>query len=339
MAAIRVPANLRQLATCPLRFSLRLQTQKRCAQVHDVRFLATKQPSQVILEKYRQKLDLKAKKEGLDSIDDLKSAYADRIEAQRKKDAVEYPIPEIPQAAGTPVSQPNRGPLPSQLQSDGGASTTEASPTLRGAATARGGKAAIQSLDEIVDVAKIKELPEKELTAVWRLRYADSPQKLCAVIPAASYKAMEAVARKTPQFVLPVPHEGQGAEIHILEWTFDAHSQTSTVLFTQLAEYKARGEFAQPHTTITHHLDLMNENGVVLMQGQTMPDRGVSPEHSKWLVLCLQRFYGAWVGAKAEGDAIGKHRAEERRKLVEWFGNGDSRFSVEKLLEEAERLD
>ncbi|KAG6002438.1 hypothetical protein E4U43_001119 [Claviceps pusilla] len=326
MAAIQIPATLRHLATCPLRFSARFQTQRRCAQVHDVRFLATKQPSQVVLEKYRQKLDLKAKKEGLSSIDDLKTAYADRIEAQRKKDAVEYPIPDIPQAAGTPVSQPNRGPLPSQLEPGGGGG-------------GGGGKAAIQSLDEIVDVAKIKELPEKELTAVWRLRHASSPQKLCAVIPAASYQAMEDVARQTPHFVLPVPHEGQGAEIHLLQWTFDAASRTSTVLFTQLAEYKARGEFAQPHTTVTHHLDLLNDKGVVLMQGQTMPERGVSLENAKWLVLCLQRFYGAWNGAMAEVDPIRNQRAAERRKLVEWFGTGDSRFSVEKLLEEAERLE
>ncbi|KAG5952740.1 hypothetical protein E4U53_000010 [Claviceps sorghi] len=339
MAAIRVPPTLRHLATCPLRFSARLQTQRRCAQVHPVRFLATKQPSQVVLEKYRRKLDLKAKKEGLASIDDLKSAYADRIEAQRKKDAVEYPIPDIPQAAGTPVCQPNRGPLPSQLDAAHGAPEAEASSVPRDTTTARRGKAAIQSLDEIVDVAKIKELPEKELTAVWRLRHANSPQKLCAVIPAASYRTMEDVARKTPHFVLPVPREGQGAEIHLLQWTFDAASKTSTVLFTQLAEYKARGEFAQPHTTVTHHLDLMDGNGVVLMQGQTMPDRGVSPEDVKWLVLCLQRFYGAWDGTKADVDEIRKQRAAERRRLVEWFGAGDARFSVEKLLEEAERLE
>jgi ATP synthase F1 complex assembly factor 1 len=31
-------------------------------------------------------------------------------------------------------------------------------------------------------------------------------------------------------------------------------------------------------------------------------------------------------------------RAEERRRLLEWFGKGDARFSVEKLLEEAERM-
>ncbi|KAF5138786.1 Protein ATP11, mitochondrial [Metarhizium anisopliae] len=326
MASVRIPA-LRHLATYPLRSAARLQTQRRWAQVHDVRFLVTKQPPQALLDKYREKLNQKAKDEGHGSIDDLKSAYADKIDAERIRDAIEYPIPTIPQAPGTPISQPNRGPIPSQQAANAASAPPSAS-----------GKAAVQSLDEIVDVEKIRELPEKELTAVWRLRHANSPQKLCAVIPTSSYKAMEEMARKSPQFVLPVPHESQGAEIHFLQWTFDAASNTSTVLFTQLAEFKTRGEFAQPHTTVTHHLDLAEDKGLVLMQGQTMEDRGVQPEHAKWLVMCLQRFYGAWESTEAELDGSRKERADERKKLVEWFGSGDSRFSVEKLLEEAERI-
>lgn len=326
MASVRIPA-LRHLATYPLRSAARLQTQRRWAQVHDVRFLVTKQPPQALLDKYREKLNQKAKDEGHGSIDDLKSAYADKIDAERKKDGIEYPISTIPQAPETPISQPNRGPIPSQQTANSASAPPSAS-----------GRAAVQSLDEIVDVEKIRELPEKELTAVWRLRHANSPQKLCAVIPTSSYKAMEEMARKSPQFVLPVPHESQGAEIHFLQWTFDAASNTSTVLFTQLAEFKTRGEFAQPHTTVTHHLDLAEDKGLVLMQGQTMEDRGVQPEHAKWLVMCLQRFYGAWESTEAELDGSRKERADERKKLVEWFGSGDSRFSVEKLLEEAERI-
>src|SRR5690606_33760549 len=97
-------------------------------------------------------------------------------------------------------------------------------------------------------------------------------------------------------------------------------------LFTQLAEYKLRGEFAQPHTTITHHLDLLDERGLVMMQGQVVDGRGVQPEQARWLVLCLQRSYGGWEGG-GEADLTG-----ERKKRAE------ERFTVEKLMEEAERL-
>ncbi|KAM6526565.1 hypothetical protein FSOLCH5_002662 [Fusarium solani] len=54
--------------------------------------------------------------------------------------------------------------------------------------------------------------------------------------------------------------------------------------------------------------------------------------------MCLQRFYGGWEGERVELDGERKERAQERKKLLDWFAAGDSRFSVEKLMEEAERM-
>lgn len=333
MASTRIPA-LRNLFSCQLR-SLRASNQRRWAQVHDVRFLATTQASRNVLEKYREKLDAKAREEGHADIQDLKKAYADKIHDIRKKDAT---IPGIP-----PLEQP---PAPADAAS---ADTTSPPPPPRGQLTPEAAAAhqtakpssyptnsGVKTLDQILDLPKARTLPVPELTAIWRLRHASSPQALCAVVPQHTYEAMEAEARAHPQFVLPLPHPEQGAEMHFLQWTFDPATHTSTVLFTQLAEYKARGEFAVPHTTVTHHLDLVADKRVVLMQGTVVSDRGVKPDDARWLVMCLQRFYGGWDGEK--NDALGRERAEERKKLLEWFGKGDSRFSVEKLLEEAERL-
>lgn len=239
----------------------------------------------------------------------------------------------IPQGPNTPVTQPNKDKPPSSASSG---SSSDLSAAARNAS-----RPAVKGLDDIIDLAKARDLPDKELTAIWRLRHASSEHNVCAVVPAATYRAMEDAARTAPQFVLPVPHESQGAEIHFLQWTFDAPSRTSTVLFTQLSEFKIRGEFAQPHTTVTHHLDLADERGLVLMQGQTIDGRGVTPEQARWLVMCLQRFYGGWE-ADAEGGAEltgeRKERAEERRRLLDWFSTGDERFTVDKLLEEAERI-
>lgn len=324
---MRIPA-LRRLITAPLR-ATRFANQRRWAQVHDIRLLVTTQPPQAVLDKYREKLDQKAKSEGLGSINDLKAAYADKIEAERRNNAIEHP--PIPQAPETPISQPNKDLPDGQIEPDKSRQPPKTPPT--GA-----DKPAIKALDDIIDLPKARELPDKELTAIWRLRHAGSPQNLCAVIPAAAYEVMEEAARKAPQFVLPVPHPTQGAEIHFLQWTFDAESKTSTVLFTQLAEYKQRGEFAQPHTTITHHLDLASERGLIMMQGQVVDGRGVKPEEAKWLVMCLQRFYGGWESEGVELDGERKQRAEERKNLLEWFAAGDSRFSVDKLMEEAERV-
>lgn len=63
-----------------------------------------------------------------------------------------------------------------------------------------------------------------------------------------------------------------------------------------------------------------------------MPDRGITVEEAKWLLLCLQKFYS---GQEAS-DSVGE--LGPRRKLMEQFTQGDGSFKVEELLEEAEKV-
>lgn len=58
-----------------------------------------------------------------------------------------------------------------------------------------------------------------------------------------------------------------------------------------------------------------------------MDGRGVSVDEGKWLLMCLQKFYG---GEETQ--------TEERRKLLRQFSEGDGGFKVEELLEEAEKI-
>ena len=329
MAAVRVPV-LRHLLSCQTH-SLRASYQRRWAAVHDVRFLATTPQRRNILEKYRDKLDRKAREEGHEDIESLKSAYAEKIQTLRKQaDVIPPPPPPPPQEGQQPSSSSPTTPATPSPTSPPSQIPKQSSDT------------GIKPLSAILDLPKASVLPVKELTAVWRLHHAAQPNSLCAVIPTPTFAAMEALARTNPQFVLPVPHPDQGAEMHFLQWTWDAATRSATVLFTQLAEYKARGEYAAPHTTLTHYKDFAGAEGegdhgkgVVLMQGLVVEDRGVKVDSARWLVMCLQRFYGGWDGI---GGGQGMERAEERRRLLEWFGKGDARFSVEKLLEEAETM-
>ncbi|KAH6650798.1 ATP11 protein-domain-containing protein [Chaetomium tenue] len=350
MATVRVPV-LRHLVSCQTR-ALRASNQRRWAQVHDVRFLTTTQQPRHILEKYRDKLDRKAREEGHTDIGSLKAAYADKIQSLRKEtDTIPItPIPET-QPQQPPHDAQQTPPSPTGTGTGTAAPKPAPHPTSRPPPTTPNPNTGIKPLSSILDLPKASHLPPTELTAIWRLRHASQPNSLCAAIPTPTFTTMDALARTYPQFVLPVPHPSQGAELHFLQWTWDAATRSATVLFTQLAEYKARGEFAAPHTTVTHYLDLMHGpgkaaavgegegeavgEGVVLMQGTVMEDRGVKVDDARWLVMCLQRFYGGWDGA---GGEAGKVRAEERRRLLEWFGKGDARFSVEALLEEAERM-
>ncbi|KNG85240.1 putative F1F0 ATP synthase assembly protein Atp11 [Aspergillus nomiae NRRL 13137] len=300
---------------------LRVQ-QRRWAQVHDVRFLATHHDPKFVLDRYRNKLDQKAQQEG----HDVHHCHSRTLQ----------PTPSPSTSAVHPPPPP---PSPqAKVASEGsGKSST-----------------GIKPLSSYIDVEKVLDLPPKEIEAIWRLRHASNPHSVCAVIPVETYQRISSAARQNPQFVLPLPRTqaeteqseqqgddaaNAGAEIHFLQWAFHpaaptvtsgplASSHTSTIIFTQLAAYQLHGSYAQPHTTITHHLDLADEKGLVLMHGQIMPDSGISSTDATWLVSCVQRFYD--FGGQASG---------RKGELLRSFTKGDTNiFKIEALLEEAEKL-
>jgi len=250
-------------------------------------------------------------REGLRDISELKEAYKEKIQHLKKKATIPIPsvVPNV-SAPLEPISPFPPPPPPPRIPSERKQSSTPG----------------IKTLSSYLDVEKTRALPQKELEAIWRLRHVNDAQSLCATIPLSVYQKMEATAKKYPQFILPLAKPGdQADEIHFLQWAFPAEN-TVSVIFTHLAEFKLRGEYSQPHTTITHHLELAEDKEVVLLQGQVVEGRGVSVDEAKWLVMCLQKFYGMTTDGS------------KRKELLELFGKGDAAFKVEELVAEAERI-
>ncbi|KAJ5496572.1 ATP mitochondrial protein 11 [Penicillium fimorum] len=298
--------------------------QRRWAQVHDVRFLASHHDPKYVLDKYRSKLDKKAKEEGHDSVESLKEAYDKKIQELRRKASTPVtpepgtPTPTTAVPGTTPAFHPPPPPQESRTTQAARKVSSDSSP--------------VKPLSTYLDVEKIRELPPKEIEALWRLRFAENPNAITAAIPPRHIQAHDA-AEQNPEGVT-----GTAADIHFLQWAFHppaegstlspSNNHTSTVIFTNLGVYKMHGAFAQPHTTITHHLDLADEKGLVLMHGQIIPEGGVSATEATWLVSCVQRFYDF------EGLAAGR-----KSELVRMFTRGDvENFKVEELLVEAEKL-
>ncbi|KAI9765139.1 MAG: hypothetical protein M1835_007446 [Candelina submexicana] len=295
-------------------------SQRRWAQVHDVRFLATHSEPNRVIDKYRDKLDRKVKEEGLKDVDELKEVYKEKIQSLRRTASI------APTASTSPFSAPPPPPKQSEPEPESEPKTTAETTS---APEPSKPLPSIKPLSAILNLPKALLLPPTEISYLWRLRHASNPNSLSATIPSETYAIIASTAQKHPHFILPLPRPGRGAEIHFLQWTFPTPN-TSTVLFTHLAEYKLRGEYAQPHTTVTHHLDMSEEKGIVLLQGNVVEGRGVSVEEGKWLLMCLQKFYGS-VGLDAG-------EKERRRRLLEMFSEGHGDFRVEELVEEAEKI-
>merc|ERR1712225_200401 len=108
MASFRTPA-LRHVVSGAAPY-LRA-TQRRWAQVHDVRFLATQQ-SDWIIEKYKEKLAKKAQEEGLRDINELKEVYKDKIQHLKKKASIPIPLDPLPAAQTTTTQSSPFPPAP-----------------------------------------------------------------------------------------------------------------------------------------------------------------------------------------------------------------------------------
>lgn len=330
MAALRMPP-LRHLARqAP---ASPRACQRRWARVQDVRFHATHGAQERILAKYRSKLESKAREEGLPGVEELKQAYKDRIQELRKEASV--PGATAPLAAGTaapaPASPwPAPPPPPPPTPTPQSASPASSKPPP-----------GVKTLDSFLAHDKIKSLPAKEIQVLWRLRHASNPQSVHFSLPSATFAALLATAKRHPSFILPLPREvpadqlpdadldaarpQTAAELHYLQFAHP-HANTTTLLFTSLAEYKLRGEFASPHTTITFHSELAHSHDLVLGQGTVVEGRGVAVDEARFLVMCMQKFYVVNDEGKARGE------------LLEMFTRGDGRFKVERLLEEAEKI-
>jgi ATP synthase F1 complex assembly factor 1 len=287
------------------------------------------------MAKYKEKLERVAKEKGLSDITELKEQYKEKIDELRKQAIV-------PGATG-PLTPP---PSPSSPQPQAPASSTKSPwpsppppPTPQDPAASPPPPPGVKTLNSFLDLEKVRGLPEKEIQALWRIRHASNPQSIHFTVPVSVFRSLLQTAKQHPSFVLPVPREipaedeavaatgqtQQAAELHYLQFAHP-HVDTTTLLFTSLAEFKLRGEFASPHTTVTFHQELADSHDLVMGQGLVVENKGVTVDEARWLVMCMQKFY------------VQSEEGKGRGELLNMFTRGDSGFQVERLIDEAEKI-
>ncbi|GAA6009263.1 hypothetical protein JCM10207_004327 [Rhodosporidiobolus poonsookiae] len=289
-------------------------------------------------EKYVAALEAKAKEQGV-SVDDLKASAAAKANVTER-------MGSAPRAGLGPVEAGSMDtrktpdelkepdvvkPLPSAEQD---AQKTQAAPV------GKQGEQPVKPLHEIMDLSKVPDLDAPALSQVWTT-YHQAKGFLSAAIPTETYLRLVNAARKYPMFVLPLTRkaelpEGQEAEtateMHLLEWALLPQPTTvtepvpapSTVLFTPLAEYKARQSWAQPYLILTHYTDLSASHGVVLMRGEISSNVALNATDAQVLAVRMQLFYND-QGKNGEIE-------QARRNLLRAFHETPEQFSVDELI-------
>lgn len=261
---------------------------------------------------YREKLEQKAKEMGVGSVDELKSKLKDDIEKKKAEFNAVDPLKELTEFEKA-----------QQLERDSKTIKVR-SPVAKGSP-----QLPYKSLDSYMDVEKLADLGKTEIEFLWKARFQLKERSLHAVVDNLTFATMYANAFKNPSFILPLPRNNEGYEMHFVQWSF-VGPKTTHCMLTTVAEYKLHKEYAKPHTTLMFHQELQDKD-VILMNGQVEKDAALTMDEAQLLVLNIQRFYAG----VSNSDEVNKKRLE----LLRSFTRGDEGFDMDKLVEEATKFD
>ncbi|KAE8222359.1 hypothetical protein CF319_g4430 [Tilletia indica] len=299
------------------------------------------------LEQYADALRRKAKEEGFASVEEMKRAYSVR--------KLEYKAPP-PSSSAKKEEGPGKSAFERKEEELRERLRERAAEREKNAPVSSDPSSPVKPLSAIMDLNKLfapnedGSLPTPDAPHVSQLwtTYHTLKNKLSAVIPTPIYEQMRTLSSKYPRFVIPLLRDdaidggGGGNEMFYMEWTTlptptphlallsrPPTPKPTSILFTSLAEYKLRQEYARPAFVLTHYTDLAHSHGLVLMRGEISEDTGggkmLSDAEAQRLCVTLQRFY---LPSSQEG-------SEERSELVRIFHEEPDKFDVERLVKAA----
>lgn len=273
-------------------------------------FRRFKSTSEQILSQYKAKLNLKAKELGVQNIDELKIKLKDELEEKKKTFNQMDPLKELEEYE--------------KRQSAEFENAKSKVIKVRSPIDKDAPKVPYKTMSSYVDVDKMRELPRKEIEFLWKARFISKDRNLHAVVQDVQFANIYANAFKNPSFILPLPKNNEGYEMHFVQWSF-VGPHTTHCMLTTVAEYKLHKEYAKPHTTLMFHQELRDQ-GVVLMNGQVETESALSMDEALLLVMNVQRFYG---------DIGNPDNSRRKYELLRAFTVGDDLFDMDELIKEA----
>lgn len=269
--------------------------------------------------KYEEKLLKEAKKQGFKSVSELLEHSKEEITKRKKEFNRIDPLKELDEYEQR------------MKMSENNAGLTKP----KGPIDPNESHLPFKTFDSFLKLEKIRDLSKQEVEFLWRAKWLNKDNALCAVVPVDIFEKMVANVRANPAFVLPLPrimegenegagaNEDQGVELHYIQWQFVGPNTTHCIM-TSLAEYKLHKEYAKPHTIFQFHSELAKEKKSIFMNGQVEPDTNVSLQDAQLLLLNVQRFYGAM----GETTPVARRRVE----LLRDFTKGSPEFTVDTLI-------
>ncbi|XP_052776813.1 ATP synthase mitochondrial F1 complex assembly factor 1-like isoform X2 [Mya arenaria] len=171
-----------------------------------------------------------------------------------------------------------------------------------------------KSLDEIMKVDMIKDLPVETIKTIWQEHHL---KKDCifSVVPKEEYDEIITKSKLNPAFLFPLPR-GDGYEFFLCQFN------GKNVFFTSLAMFQLIKENAPACLSVAHFPELKEEKGIALMAGE-YDDKIIKKSEALNLVKQMSMFYGKSAG--------------ERYLLLRTFHANPGAFDHMQLIEEYKR--
>ncbi|KAJ3112932.1 hypothetical protein HDU96_004000 [Phlyctochytrium bullatum] len=214
-----------------------------------------------MMDKYREKLDEKARRGGFGSVQDMISHYEKVKEKQIMEKVEKWKQEEAK------LSKEGKG-----VEGGKGDEVKTGQPGNQ-----------FKGLNKFVKVELLENETPERIGEIWNQYHMEKTGSISGVMTLDFYRQLRERTAEYPVFVLPIPRDS-GYEVFFMQ------AINNSILFTPLLEYKAKQEHARPYLVITHYDELADAKGIVLMHGEIL-GKALNAEDAKLLVYMSQRFY------------------------------------------------
>lgn len=173
-----------------------------------------------------------------------------------------------------------------------------------------------KTLEDVMKIDLIADKSAEEISTLWKAFFTAKKEKLCAVIPSATFRKMKELYGLHKTFLLPLPRR-DGYEFFIVQFLGnEAH-------FTSLINYQAYNENAPEVMTLVHYTDVAESKEIVLMVGE-FDGNSLSLQEAQCLANQVEMYYC--------------NPSESKKYLLDTFTFKPQEFKHQDLVDQLENI-
>lgn len=171
---------------------------------------------------------------------------------------------------------------------------------------------AIKKLDQILNLAKIKDLDSSSISEIWN-SYLSEKGSLSATISGQTWAKQVLNLTKYPTFLLTLPLD-ESFQFYFMEFS------KNSIHLTDLLNYQTRGSLAKPNLQIHFYTDLVSDKDLVLMKADIL-DSTFDIKNAQYLIYQIQYWY--YIGQESTLDIIRNFHSDPKNFDYKWITEYD----------------